>query len=63
MIWRFGSSELPFDLLEIDGPFALALGSSGDVKEGVGAFIEKRAPAFPGRVSTDMPVGYPWWKD
>lgn len=61
MIWRFGSAELPFDLLKIDGPFALELGSGGDVKEGVASFIEKRKPAFPNKVSTDMPSGYPWW--
>lgn len=61
MIWRFGSSDLPFDALGVDGAFAMALGSSGDVKEGVGAFLEKRPPAFPGRVSHDMPAGYPWW--
>lgn len=61
MIWRFGSADLPFDLLKVDGPFALELGSGGDVKEGVSAFLEKRPPAFPGRVSSDMPSGYPWW--
>lgn len=61
MIWRFGSADLPFDLLAIDGPFALALGASDDVKEGVGAFLENRAPTFLGRVTRDMPVGYPWW--
>jgi enoyl-CoA hydratase/carnithine racemase len=61
MIWRFGSADLPFELLKVDGPFALELGSGGDVKEGVSAFLEKRSPAFPGRVSRDMPAGYPWW--
>jgi enoyl-CoA hydratase/carnithine racemase len=61
MLWRFAGAPHPFDLLKVDGPFALALGSSGDVKEGVGAFLEKRRPAFPGRVSADMPKGYPWW--
>jgi enoyl-CoA hydratase/carnithine racemase len=63
MLWRFAGAPHPFDLLKIDGPFAMALGSSGDVKEGVSAFLEKRRPAFPGRVSTDMPTGYPWWSD
>jgi hypothetical protein len=42
---------------------ALALGSGPDVKEGVGAFLEKRPPHFPGRVTADMPAGYPWWSD
>jgi enoyl-CoA hydratase/carnithine racemase len=62
MLWRFGSDGLPFDLLKIDGAFAMALGSTGDVKEGVSSFLEKRAPNFPGRVSADMPKGYPWWQ-
>ena len=61
MLWRFAGAPHPFDLLKVDGPFAMALGSSGDVKEGVSAFLEKRRPAFLGRVSADMPKGYPWW--
>jgi hypothetical protein len=28
----------------------------------VSSFLEKRAPNFPGKVSTDMPEGYPWWE-
>lgn len=61
LLWRFASADQPFDLLKIDGPFVQTMGSSPDVKEGVSAFLEKRPPAFPGKVSTDMPVGYPWW--
>jgi enoyl-CoA hydratase/carnithine racemase len=63
MLWRFGSAEDPFGLLKVDGAFAMALGSSGDVKEGVSSFLEKRPPAFPGRVTADMPKGYPWWSE
>ncbi len=63
MLWRFAGAPDPFGLLQVDGRFAMTLGGGGDVKEGVGAFLEKRAPNFPGRVSADMPPGYPWWDE
>ncbi|MBZ6377858.1 enoyl-CoA hydratase [Pacificimonas flava] len=61
LIWRFGSDGGPFDLMKIDGAYALERGSTDDVKEGVASFLEKRKPDFPGKVSTDMPPNYPWW--
>ncbi|MEZ5998116.1 MAG: enoyl-CoA hydratase-related protein [Hyphomonas sp.] len=63
LLWRFGPAEHPFDLLKLDGKFAMALGAASDVKEGVSAFLEKRVPNFPGKVTTDMPEGFPWWTD
>lgn len=63
LLWRFSGADLPFELLKVDGPFVREMGASADVKEGVMAFLEKRPPHFPLKVSTDMPVGYPWWKD
>jgi enoyl-CoA hydratase/carnithine racemase len=35
--------------------------SRRDGKEGVASFNEKRAPAFTGRASSDLPDFYPWW--
>lgn len=61
LLWRFAGDELPWDLLNVDAPLNMELGAAADVKEGVAAFLEKRKPKFPGKVSKDMPAHYPWW--
>jgi enoyl-CoA hydratase/carnithine racemase len=61
MLWRFAGAPHPFELLDIDKPMSIERGGHADVREGVQAFIEKRPPAFPGKVSSDMPSQYPWW--
>ncbi|HEX7924444.1 MAG TPA: enoyl-CoA hydratase-related protein [Bradyrhizobium sp.] len=61
MLWRFAGAPDPFELLAIDKPMSVERGGHADVREGVQSFIEKRKPAFPGKVSQDMPSQYPWW--
>lgn len=61
LLWRYACQPDPYHLLEIDGPMSMERGAHGDVREGVQAFLDKRKPQFPGKVSTDMPSQYPWW--
>ncbi len=61
MLWRLAEEPTPYGALKVDGAMALALGATPDVREGVASFLEKRAPRFEGKVSTDMPASYPWW--
>jgi len=58
MLWGYSGMSHPFELMKIDGPLSLELGAGPDVKEGVSAFLEKRKPNFPGKVSKNMPAGY-----
>lgn len=61
MLWRFAGAPDPFSLLALDKPMSVERGAHPDVREGVQAFLDKRAPQFPGRVTSDMPSQYPWW--
>jgi len=38
-------------------------GRSADAIEGVTSFLQKRQPSYPGKVSTDLPPGFPWWDE
>jgi enoyl-CoA hydratase/carnithine racemase len=62
MLWRMGNATDYREILKVDGPLIAQLGASPDVREGVTAFLEKRKPNFPSKVSKDMPPAYPWWK-
>jgi enoyl-CoA hydratase/carnithine racemase len=63
MLWRLANAPDYREALKADGPLIVSLGKGADVREGVTAFLEKRKPKFPSKVSSDMPPSYPWWKE
>ena len=63
LLWRMLGAPHPMDAHRVDSALIDALGRGADVREGVVSFLEKRPPAFPGRVPDDLPPPYPWWED
>jgi enoyl-CoA hydratase/carnithine racemase len=63
MLWRMMGADHPMRAHRVDSRAIQARGRSADVREGVGAFLEKRPPVFPDRVSADMPDFFPWWDE
>ena len=63
MLWRMAGAADPMAAHRIDSRAIYSRGRSGDAKEGVTSFIEKRAPAYPDTVSANMPDFFPWWDE
>ena len=63
MLWRLSATEHPMMAHRIDSRAIYRLSKGADAKEGVQSFLEKRPPAFPAKVSSDMPDFYPWWEE
>jgi enoyl-CoA hydratase/carnithine racemase len=61
MMWRLASADHPMEAHKIDSRAIYRLSRGADAKEGIASFLEKRRPAYPGKVSEDMPDFYPWW--
>jgi enoyl-CoA hydratase/carnithine racemase len=59
MLYRNSAQPSPLEAHRID-TLAMFYTSIGDGKEGVRAFLEKRAADFQGKAS-EMPAFYPWW--
>ncbi len=63
MLWRNPQFDHPMHAHRIDSRAIYTLSRGPDAKEGVASFLEKRAPRYPARVSSDMPQFYPWWEE
>jgi len=63
IFWRTAGAEHPMEAHKADSRGISMRGPSADVKEGISAFMEKRKPNFPGKVSTDMPEVFPYWEE
>jgi enoyl-CoA hydratase/carnithine racemase len=61
MMWRLAAADHPMEAHKIDSRAIYRLSRGADAKEGIASFLEKRRPAYPGKVSEDMPDFYPWW--
>ncbi|TXH12471.1 MAG: enoyl-CoA hydratase [Gammaproteobacteria bacterium] len=63
MLWRNAAQPHPMEAHKIDSRAIYRRSRSGDAKEGIASFLEKRPPNYPDKVSTDMPDFFPWWEE
>lgn len=63
LMWRMLGATHPMQAHRVESRAIAERGAAADAREGVAAFLEKRPPQFPDRVSADMPASYPWWDE
>jgi enoyl-CoA hydratase/carnithine racemase len=63
MLWRGLGMTHPMEAHRVESRGIYVRARAADAVEGVNAFLQKRPPNFPNRVSRDMPDFYPWWTD
>lgn len=63
MMWRMAGADHPMEAHKVDSRAIYSRGRSGDAREGVTSFLEKRPADYPDRVSTDLPDFFPWWEE
>lgn len=63
LLWRMACAEHPMAAHCVDSRAIQSRGQSADAREGVSAFLEKRPPTYPNKVTTDMPDFFPWWDE
>lgn len=59
MLWRMLGAHHPMEAHRVDSRAIQVRGASGDAREGVESFLDKRAAAFPDRVSDGLPDVFP----
>ncbi len=63
LLWRMSGAAHPMQAHRIESRLIAERGAAADAREGVRAFLDKRAPHFTGTTRADMPPSYPWWID
>jgi enoyl-CoA hydratase/carnithine racemase len=63
MLWHNPQFDHPMQAHRMDSRAIYTLSRRPDAREGIASFLEKRAPRYPMRVSSDMPDFYPWWEE
>ena len=62
-LWHMLGATHPMEAHRLDSRMIWSRGASGDAKEGVSSFLEKRAASYPNTVSRDLPGFSPWLDD
>jgi enoyl-CoA hydratase/carnithine racemase len=63
LIWRMAGAAHPMEAHRADSRGIQLRGRSGDAREGVMSFLEKRPARYPDRVSSDLPDIWPHWNE
>lgn len=63
LLWRNVGAPHPMYAHRSDSRAIQYRGAAGDAKEGVSSFLEKRAPNYPNKVSSELPDIWPDWEE
>lgn len=63
MLWRMLGADHPMEAHRVDSRAIMVRGASGDAREGVTSFLEKRPAAFTDSVSDGLPDVFPDWDE